>query len=329
MAYLLDLISPGAGHLAARRWRSGGALLALWLMSGAAAYVAMSFQVWAFLALPALWALLSLVAVVDLIRVRRQLEGSRPGCLRALLLAPLGPALAVIVGLVVSNAVVRPLRVRSGSMTPAAVTGDVILAQMFAPLIFGVHLGDIVLVADPRHAGRLLIKRILGVAGDLIEIRGGVLRRNGRPLAECELRSLRDHETRQLVHERLEVLDGRPYLVWDQPAVRSLALTTRVAQGQLFVVGDNRDRSGDSRTFGTVPVDSVRAVVTARVWPVLTNEIYRAPIKARQAAYRRCRGGQNRADGGAEGPTDQGSTTGQGGQGTGARWPSFRTEGAE
>jgi type IV secretory pathway protease TraF len=86
----------------------------------------------------------------------------------------------------------------------------------------------------------------------------------------------------------MEVSEGRPYLVWDQPAVVSRALRVQVGPGQLYLVGDNRDRSGDSRSFGPVSVTAVRGRVRSRVWPVVTNRVDRAPLKARQAAYQRC-----------------------------------------
>jgi len=109
----------------------------------------------------------------------------------------------------------------------------------------------VVLLAHPQHRGRLIVKRILGMAGDLMQIRAESC---GATVAPCRVRAaeLRDHETHQAVVERLEVLDGRPHLVWDQPAVRATALDVRVPEGHLFVMGDNRDRSGDSRSFGPV-----------------------------------------------------------------------------
>lgn len=293
MAYLLSIISPGLGQLASKRWLSGLLLLTLWAMGEVSVFVAMSFEVRAIFGLPIWWALLSALAMGHLFWLRRKKKLQRPKLRWSLLVAPLGPLIGVFSFLLITSSLVRPMAIRSGSMTPSAVTGDVILVQLFAPFVFGIHIGDIVLVTHPQHPERLLIKRIIGIAGDQIRIRGGVMYRNGRQLSQCELRRLRDHETNDQVIERLEVLEGRPYLVWDQPAVRSSALTARVPPGHFFVLGDNRDRSGDSRGFGTLPVTSVSGVVTTRIWPVLTNAVYRAPIKARQAAFTRCskRGG--------------------------------------
>lgn len=296
MAYILELVAPGLGHLASRRWPSGALLLLLWTLGHAAVYVAMSFEVWAMLAFPVVQVVLAFIACFDLYRVRKKSNDPkhRPGCLFSSLFAPIPAVIGVAAVLFVTSTVVRPIRIRSGSMTPSVVTGDVILVQIFAPFIWEARLGDIVLVTHPQHSDRLLIKRVIGVAGDLITIRGGNLQRNGRTLSQCQLRTLRDHETNQRVRERLEVLNRRPYLVWDQPATRSRALTRRVPEGHIFVVGDNRDRSGDSRSFGPVQTSSVRGLVTARIFPVLTDDIYRAPLGARREAFRRCsRSGNN------------------------------------
>lgn len=297
MAYFLDIIAPGIGHLTARRWFAGPALLLLWFAGLIAAYTAMSFDVRALYVMLGVHPLMATVALAHLLWLRHRSAISSPPWRWSLALLPLVIATLVLGGLFYTNNAVRPVTVRSGSMSPSVVTGDVILVQMFGPLLRGLHLGDVVLIAHPQHSGRLLIKRILGIAGDLIQIRGGEFLRNGRRLSQCQLRSLSDHETHNPVVERLEVLEGRPYLVWDRPAIRSLALDVRVPPGHLFVVGDNRDRSGDSRSFGTVPNANVRGLVTVRIAPVLTNEVYKAPLGARRAASKRCsrQSGQRRS----------------------------------
>jgi signal peptidase I len=293
MSYLLDLVAPGVGHLAARRWVTGALLIGPWLAGLAGAWIAASVDARALLGLPAVHGALAILAVAHLGLARRRAKpepAGRPETSWRWAVAAL-PAVWLVaagLGLALTSRVVRPVAIRSGSMSPTIVTGDVVLVQMFGPALRGLRLGDVILVLHPRHRGRLIVKRIVGLAGDLMQIRGGELRRNGRPVAECELRTLRDHETQAVVVERLEVLEGRPHLVWDQPAVRSSALDVRVPAGHLFVMGDNRDRSGDSRSFGTVRAASVRGLVTTRIAPVLTSRVGEAPLGARIEASRRC-----------------------------------------
>lgn len=288
MAYLLSLLVPGWGHLSSRATFSGVCLVIFWLVGLAILFVMSSFQVWLIMTLFGLHGLFVLVSIVDLKRLRRKGRIDKVSPFRTLIALP---AISILIGIaffLVTTHLVRPIEIRSGSMTPSVVTGDVVLVQMFGPTVFGIHLGDIVLVFHPRLEGRLLIKRILGMAGDLIEVRSGEFWRNGRRLSQCNLRRLRDHETRQPVVERLEVLDGRPHLVWDVPAVRSKNVRLRVPPGRIFVVGDNRDRSGDSRNFGNVPITLVHGIVTNRIAPVLTDQVFKAPLGARQRAYKLC-----------------------------------------
>lgn len=298
VAYLLDLLCPGFGHLSVKRWVVGPLLLWLWIAGEVFLALAVSVNVWNLAAMGAFHVVLGGLGCLRLWRLRRRDRIERTGTWAAVALLVVVPLLVGGLFLGVTRTLVRPMVIRSGSMMPSIRTGDVVLAQLFGPVVFGVARGDIVLVAHPTERGRLLVKRVLGLVGDLIESRGGVMYRNGRPLAQCRLRTLRDPENDARVIERLEVQPYRPYfwsaevnrsyLVWDEPEVISTSIRTRVEPGRIFVIGDNRDRSGDSRTFGTVPLSSVRALIRVRLYPLATNELDRAPLGARKAAYRRC-----------------------------------------
>ena len=287
MLYLLDILLPGFGHIGSRRLATGILLVMLWAVAVAGSVLAASFDLLGLVAVGACHGLLAAVACLDLRRLRRQGITARPGCLKGVALLAAASAFALALLFTMSSFVVRPIVIRSGSMEPGIWTGDTVAAQIFWPVLGRASLGDVVLVAHPRLRGRLLLKRIIGIAGDLIEVRGGEIYRNGRPLAQCSLRQLRDPESRQQVVERLEVLDQRPYLVWDQLATVSPALRTRVQPGHVFVLGDNRDRSGDSRSFGAVPIASIRARIRVGLAP-LRNRVDRAPLGARQAAFAQC-----------------------------------------
>ncbi len=281
----------------------GTFLIGMWILGLTFCWLTTSFDVWNLAFAPALHALLSLVGVVRLkvLHRKKKIEGAK------MWVAAICYVLTLLLlgGLLYGSTqlLVRPIVVRSGSMMPAIATGDTVIAQLFAPRLFGVDFGDIVLFMHPTESGQMLIKRILGMEGDLIEVRGGELFRNGRRLAQCRLRPLRDPEKNKRVVERLEVVNERPYLVWDQPAFISKAVRVRVPRGHVFVAGDNRDRSGDSRSFGAVPVSLIKARVRVRLFPIPSNEIDSAPLGARKAAYERCRKGRGRHR--AEGRNDE------------------------
>jgi len=105
-------------------------------------------------------------------------------------------------------------------------------------------VGDVVALKPPPKAGKtqLFIKRIVGVSGDTIEVRNGNLYRNG------------------------VAVTGEGY-VKKQPlyhsAIQNVPPVT-IPPGHVFVMGDNRDRSMDSRAWGPVPVENIKGQVLAR-----------------------------------------------------------------
>ncbi|MEJ8836356.1 signal peptidase I [Ramlibacter sp. AN1133] len=156
----------------------------------------------------------------------------------------------------------------SGSMRPTLLEGDVVLVDRLAydakvPLtdVAIAHLGDpargdVVTFHSPADGTRL-IKRIVGLPGDVVEMRNEVLFVNGRPAGYGEPVTVRE-QRRGVAAETvrtLERLDTREHAVQflpGQPAQRSFP-PVRVPEGHFFVLGDNRDDSADSRYIGMVP----------------------------------------------------------------------------
>ncbi|MFI9205930.1 signal peptidase I [Streptomyces sp. NPDC053048] len=162
--------------------------------------------------------------------------------------------LAVAVGLVLflggfawTAVQYRPYSVPTDSMAPTIGVGDRILAQRIDG--DAVRRGDIVVFKDKVWGDTPMIKRVVGTGGDRIECcddRGRLLI-NGKPVEE-------------------------PYLRAAGPASPT-PFTATVPEGRLFLLGDHRTDSVDSRTHladggqGAVPRDAVRARVDATVWP--------------------------------------------------------------
>ena len=146
---------------------------------------------------------------------------------------------------------VEPFRIPSHSMEPSILQGDYIFADKrynCPGCRQGVRRGDIAIFAYPNDRSVRYIKRVIALPGDLVEYRNQQISVNGRPL-----QSLHGHATSGT---HTEQIDGRS---WQVQSVGSVAadLNLRVPAGQVFVLGDDRDTSADSRTFGTVPLQDI------------------------------------------------------------------------
>ena len=172
--------------------------------------------------------------------------------------------------------------VPTGSMKPTILEGDRVLVNKLAydlkvPFTTW-HIaewsnpqrGDIVVFFSP-HDGKRLVKRVIGLPGDTIELRNNVLVINGSPVeyAPISEEALRDLAPGERVGRvfAAEKLPGQIHAVAGMPtapALRSFA-PVRVSDGQYFMMGDNRDDSFDSRYWGTVARQQIVGRATAVV----------------------------------------------------------------
>lgn len=143
--------------------------------------------------------------------------------------------------------VYRPYSVPTTSMVPTVQPGDRLMAQKVSGS--DVHRGDVVVFKDKLWGSEPLVKRVVGVGGDVVACcdAQGRLRVNGKPVDETYLKG------------------GGPASV--DP------FSTRVPTGQVFLLGDNRAVSEDSRFHlsdaqgGSVPASDIRARVDGIAWP--------------------------------------------------------------
>jgi signal peptidase I len=178
---------------------------------------------------------------------------------------------ALVIAIVLKTFVVQAFYIPSVSMLPTLQVGDRILVNRLAYRLGDIERGDVVVFADPNPDGTHergivggvvhflaqgigivrpddddFIKRVIGLPGEVIEIRRGTVYVDGVPLDEPYVNQ-----------EDLSTADFPP---------------TSVPDGMLFVMGDNRNHSGDSRYqppagLGFVPIDRVIGKAVVTIWP--------------------------------------------------------------
>lgn len=196
--------------------------------------------------------------------------------LRATWLQALWALLAPILLIVALRVfLIEPFVIPSGSMTPTLLVHDHIFAEKWA---FGLHWPwqdkffiqwsmpkrfEIVVFRYPKNPDVYFVKRVIGLPGDEISIKEGLLKINGEVLEQTL--------TEAAPFLKIDPDDRFEYFTENGHTVRylyhqdSYFHTLKVPEGHLFMMGDNRDQSSDSRVWGFVPIGNLVGRVQ-RVW---------------------------------------------------------------
>ena len=166
-------------------------------------------------------------------------EPPRPRAWRRWLIDAVETVLLAVVLFVGINALSARIRVESISMLPTLHPGDFVVVNRIAYLLGEPDRGDVVVFRLPRDPSQRYIKRAIGLPGEQIDIRGGNVFINGE----------------QLFEPYLEVSTTR-------------GGSWQVPEGSIFVMGDNRNNSSDSRIWGVVPMENVVGKAFFVYWPI-------------------------------------------------------------
>jgi signal peptidase I len=201
---------------------------------------------------------------------------------------------AVAIALLLRAFVVEAFQIPSGSMIPTLEVGDHIFVSKFA---YGLTIpftntriislgtpkrGDIIVFKYPLDQSTDYIKRVVGLPGDVIEMRQEELYVNGHPIPRERVprpyhytESSRgtgppeDHESELW----LENLDGHKHETIQEPIRAPRDFQRKVVEpGHVFVMGDNRDNSSDSRVWGTVDLDLIKGKALIVWWSRATAD---------------------------------------------------------
>jgi len=149
---------------------------------------------------------------------------------------------ALLVAFLIKTFLLQAFYIPSPSMTPTLQVDDRVLVNKLSYDLHGVHRGDIVVFRAPQDGPEKdLIKRVVGLPGEVVEGRDGHVVVNGQPLEESYLP--------------------------DGVETATFAAVT-VTADHYWVMGDNRPNSSDSRVFGAIAESRIVGRAFVKVWPI-------------------------------------------------------------
>lgn len=173
---------------------------------------------------------------------------TRPGWLTFLLETLQTIVLAVVLYFAIDSVVAR-VRVENISMEPTLMPGQFILVNKLSAKLNDINRGDIIVFHYPIDPREDYIKRVIGIPGDTIEVRGNMVYVNGNAIKE-------------------------PYIA----AEPSYNGSWVVPVSELFVLGDNRNQSSDSHAWGFVPWANIVGKALIIYWPLDQLKTLSQPI---------------------------------------------------
>ncbi|MHB9145362.1 MAG: signal peptidase I [Symbiobacteriia bacterium] len=148
---------------------------------------------------------------------------------------------ALVLALLVHTFIVETVQVEGPSMQPTLASGQRLVIAKVVYYFTHPRTGDVIVFEFPRDLSRSFVKRVIASGGQTVEIRSGMVYVDGKLLDEP--------------YVRYRSSDNFP--------------RTQVPAGTLFVLGDNRTNSDDSRQdVGMVPLNLVKGKVVVRIWPL-------------------------------------------------------------
>lgn len=196
------------------------------------------------LSIPSLILILAGVLIIARIVVKRAY--ALPPNWRASVVETLDASIfAALLSLLIITFVVQAFFIPSGSMEPTLQIGDRILVSKFAYRLGQVRRGEVIVFHYPLNPGKDFVKRTVGFGGETVELKDGVVLINGKPIKEL-------YPTALAGNDRSCTSNYGPQ---------------KIPPSQLFVLGDNRCNSEDSRFFGFLPVENIVGKAILIYWP--------------------------------------------------------------
>lgn len=187
---------------------------------------------------------------------------------------------AVFLAIVIRTCIAEPFEIEGPSMEPTLLSGDRVVVEKFR---YGLYLplrdhadinwsspdpGDVIVLRSPAD-GVDIIKRVIGVAGDEVEVRGDTVYRNGAPMpvsqvGKCVIGTGAQDPGCHVYESHLDDNTFHYSTTLRGPDVEK----QKVPDGHVFVLGDHRDHSNDSRNpmMGMIPVENIKGKALVIYW---------------------------------------------------------------
>lgn len=177
--------------------------------------------------------------------------------------------IAIAAGLLIRFMILAPYSIPNSTMSPTLEAGDFVFGLRVP---FGVEIpvlnkklgsprtpsrGDLISFRNPNNSDEYFVKRVIGLPGDRIEIRGGRLWINDIPSKYFKISSAESRENETLLWEQPDPKTG--YQVSVLPGAMKAVQTVLVPQGSVYVLSDRRIATDDSRTLGAIPLSFVES----------------------------------------------------------------------
>lgn len=169
-------------------------------------------------------------------------------------------AIALVLAIVIRLFIAEPRYIPSDSMVPTLLIGDRLVVEKVSYRLHPPQVGDIIVFEPPQQfqeqfgflPDKAFIKRVIGTPGDVIQVQNGVVYRNDHPLQER--------------------------YIAEPPAYQMPAV--HVPEGQVFVMGDNRNNSNDSHVWGFLPQENIIGRALFRFFPFARIGSLKSPSEA-------------------------------------------------
>jgi signal peptidase I len=156
-------------------------------------------------------------------------------------------AVVVLVAFIIATAlktwVLQPFEIPSGSMENTLQVSDRVVVEKLTYRFRAPRVGDVITFAAPDGSGREFIKRVIAVGGQTVDVREGAVYVDGRKLVE-------------------------PYVNTRYKDDYTADAPVKVPVGTVYVMGDNRTDSSDSRAYGPQPLNHISGRAFAIYWPI-------------------------------------------------------------